>query len=86
MKLDPRLPLDFGRAGKNRIVLRANYDLQNGFKEHGSTNAYTFMVKGCMVQCWMQRRPLIELTEYCKLLLDDKNEKHPTYGTKKKKS
>ena len=22
----------------------------------------TVMVKGCMVQCWMQRRPLIELT------------------------
>ena len=29
--------MDFGRAWKNGIVLGANYDLQNGFKEHGST-------------------------------------------------
>ena len=60
--MDPGLPLDVGRAWENGIVLRPNYDLQNGFKEHGSTNAYTCMVKGCMVQFWMQRRPLIELT------------------------
>ena len=50
--------------------LLSTCDLQNGFKEHGSTNACTFMVKEtiqyylrtavmCMAQCCVQRRPSI---------------------------
>ena len=75
--------MDFGHAWENGIVLRANYDLQNGFKDHGSTNADTFMVKGCMVQWWMQRRPLIELNtvNYSEMI---KEKEDPTSGTTKK--
>ena len=44
------------------------------------------MVKGCMVQCWMQQRPLIELTTEIIQRNDKKKKPHFRYHKKNRES